>query len=275
MDSQTAIEASGNVVEYARRSGQAALALEMMLDITGQAVWGSTPVPQAIVRWQQAMDAASGDPRSRAKLLCVLGVLKAMQGEMEEAHTLRSQSDSIDADLGSRTDVFFQAQFWSVVDTISGDYAKAEDVLRNSIAGLDPETHMVDINRDMMALAILAQGRYDEADELALQSQQSTTLPSDAFGAGWRRIRARVLAHRGEHEEAVRLAREASALMATTDYLPDTADTEYDLAIVLRATSDHDGAIEAVTHAIDVWDRKGIAVLPDRARAEFGLAPAD
>ena len=67
----------------------------------------------------------------------------------------------------------------------------------------------------------------------------------------------------------MRLAREAAALVATTDYVSEIGDTELDLAIVLRAAGRDDEAAAAVTRAIDLWDRKGNAVGPARARAEF------
>ena len=50
----------------------------------------------------------------------------------------------------------------------------------------------------------------------------------------WRQARAKVLARRGEHAEAERLAREAVAIGQTTDDLDGQGDARADLATVLE-----------------------------------------
>jgi class 3 adenylate cyclase/tetratricopeptide (TPR) repeat protein len=271
MQAAAAIAAGERALTHARRSGQRSVELETLLDIAGQSLWGSTPVADAIVRCRQALDTAD-DPRRRAKVGAMVAALEAMRGHLEEARASRARRQSIDADLATRGDIFYQAQHWAIVDTLSGDHAAAEAILRASIEEMDPDSQLISINRDMMAHTILAQGRFDEADELARQSERAANRPSEAaFGADWRRIRARVLAHRGHHDEAVRRAREASALMTTTDYLNDRAATELDLSIVLHAAGERQAALEAAMLAIQLWALKGNTVAPARARTEFGL----
>jgi tetratricopeptide (TPR) repeat protein len=271
MHGDLAVVAAENVVVHARRSNQRTLELETLLELAGQSVWGATPVPEAIARCQHAVDAAAGDPRRRAKLTSMIAALEAMQGNFARAGALRSDHQAIDADLGTRVDVFYQAQFWATVDALCGDHAAAEAILRASIVAIDADADLIAVNRDMMAQAILSQGRFDEADALARESEHAASLPSDAFGAVWRRIRARVLAHRGRCDEAVQLALAAAALMATTDYLHDRADTQLDLAIVLRAAGRRDDAANAARDGVRLWEMKGNTVSAAAARAEFGI----
>ncbi len=270
MQGDLAVTAGEHVVVHARRSHQRMLELETLLELAGQSVWGATPVPDAIARCQHAVDAAAGDPRRRAKLTSMIAALEAMRGNVARAGALRSDHQAIDADLGTRVDVFYQAQFWATVDSLGGDPAAAEAILRASIGAIDADADLVAVNRDMMAQAILTQGRFDEAEALARESEHAR-LPSAAFGAVWRRIRARVLAHDGRCDEAVQLALDAAALMASTDYLHDRADTQLDLAIVLRAAGRRDDATSAARDAVRLWERKGNTVSAAAARAEFGI----
>jgi hypothetical protein len=66
-------------------------------------------------------------------------------------------------------------------------------------------------------------------------------------------------------------AHEASALMATTDYLNDRAATELDLAVVLHAAGQHDDAGRAARHAIQIWELRRTPSCPALARQAFGL----
>ena len=59
--------------------------------------------------------------------------------------------------------------------------------------------------------------------------------------------------------------------MAATDYLHDRADTQLDLAIVLRAAGRQDEATSAARDAVRLWERKGNTVSAAAARAEFGI----
>jgi tetratricopeptide (TPR) repeat protein len=70
-------------------------------------------------------------------------------------------------------------------------------------------------------------------------------------------VRAKVLARRGEFEEAERLAREATARAASTDYLDLRARAAADLAEVLRLAGRPDESAAAVQEAIRLHEEKG------------------
>jgi tetratricopeptide (TPR) repeat protein len=72
----------------------------------------------------------------------------------------------------------------------------------------------------------------------------------------WRQVQARVHAHRGEHGEAERLAREAVAIAERTDSLNNQGDALCDLAEVLAAAGRGDEAAGALEQALERYERK-------------------
>jgi len=98
-------------------------------------------------------------------------------------------------------------------------------------------------------------GRFEEAEALALKGRDLVgDRPDDRHR--WRRVQALVLAHRGEHQEAARLAREAVAGVEQTDSLIFQGDAWYDLAEVLAAAGREEDAAAALAEALDRYERK-------------------
>ena len=82
----------------------------------------------------------------------------------------------------------------------------------------------------------------------------------------WRQVKAKVLARRGEHAEAERLAREAVAIGDETDMLDAQGDAYADLAEVLLLAGKPDEAAGALEQALERYERKGNLVSAERAR---------
>ena len=82
----------------------------------------------------------------------------------------------------------------------------------------------------------------------------------------WRQVRAKVLARRGEHAEAERLAREAVAIGEETDMLDAQGDAYADLAEVLSLAGRPKEAAEALEQALARYERKGNVVMAERMR---------
>ncbi len=83
----------------------------------------------------------------------------------------------------------------------------------------------------------------------------------------WRSIRAKVRASDGRCDEALALAREAIALMESTDLLSHRADAMLDLAEVLRACSRLREGRGAIQTALGLYEAKGNVAAAARARA--------
>jgi tetratricopeptide (TPR) repeat protein len=126
---------------------------------------------------------------------------------------------------------------------------------------------LTDMTRDMVAMAVCAQGRLDEAEALARETEAANVRIEDiVVQYPWRRVRAVALSARGEHVEAVRLAREAAAFFEGTDALCDQAETLLELASVLDAAGQIEEAREAAIRALTNYERKGNVVEAARAR---------
>jgi tetratricopeptide (TPR) repeat protein len=100
--------------------------------------------------------------------------------------------------------------------------------------------------------------RYDEADELARRSAELANPDDVSSQTGSRRVLAKVLARRGELEEAERLSVEALALIDATDALFEQALTLVDRAEVLRLADRTEEAAQALDEAIRLYEAKGI-----------------
>ena len=110
------------------------------------------------------------------------------------------------------------------------------------------------------------------------------TVRSEELGAGedvvtqvlWRQARARVLARRGEHDSARRLAEDAVARTGPTDMLMARGDALFDLAEVLELGGDPDGAAAALERALAEYEQKGVIPAIERTRARLAAfrAPA-
>ena len=119
------------------------------------------------------------------------------------------------------------------------------------------------------AQALYALDRLEEADDWAGRAAELGAI-DDAFTQMlWRQVRAKVLARRGQHAEADRLAREAVAVCADTDMLEAQGDVYADLAEVLLLGGKPDEAATALEDALERYERKGNLVSAGRARARL------
>jgi tetratricopeptide (TPR) repeat protein len=254
---------------HARASGDRGLELEL-LSLMGNVVWGPMRATEGFARCDELHVAAAGNRSLEGMQLAHRASLIAMQREIEEARRVWAEGKAMTDELGRLTESAFSVQEGWYIEMLARDFPRAEELTRAEYVRLLEAGSMglIDITRDMMALAICAQGRFDEADELARETELQPLTPEDVTGQNvWRRIRARALSARGEHEEAIRLAREAEALFHGTDALIDHGEALLDLAGVLRSAGRAEDASAAATEALALYERKENLVEIERARA--------
>ena len=93
---------------------------------------------------------------------------------------------------------------------------------------------------------------------------------------GWRAAMAKVLATRGALDDAERLARQAVELGEGTTYTSIRGNLWFRLGEVLRSVGRIDEAVDAVRHALELWERKQNVVMAERARralADMSASP--
>ena len=114
--------------------------------------------------------------------------------------------------------------------------------------------------------AVYRQGQIDEAERYSAISEEFGVSDDRFNEASWRGLRAKVLAARGDFEQAEALAREAVEIAVGTDYFELAAAAWLDLAEILQATGHADVAAPA-HEALVLYERKGNLVGAGRAKA--------
>jgi tetratricopeptide (TPR) repeat protein len=155
------------------------------------------------------------------------------------------------------------------IELLAGDPVAAEAELREGFRVLDDmgEQGLLSTVAFNLAEAIYRQGRYDEAGEMTRISEEASSADDIATQVGWRAVRAKVLARRGEFEEAERLSVEALRLIEPTDGLPNKAETLAYRAEVLSLAGRVDEARHALEKAIRLCQAKGMAAAVKNGQA--------
>jgi tetratricopeptide (TPR) repeat protein len=153
------------------------------------------------------------------------------------------------------------------VETFFSDPAAAETEYREGFEILErvgDYGHLASAAPDL-GDAMYAQGRYDEAAAIAEYAERLTIEGDVDAQVRGTQLRAKVLAQRGRHEEALAASEDAARLAAGTDYLELHAHALMSQAEVLRLAGRSEGVASALRDAIELHRRKGNVV--DEARA--------
>ena len=253
--------------EHARRAGDERELFEILGWRASAAVFGATPVDVAIRRCEEIRGQLPNSSVAVALTLHPLALLHAMTGDFEHARRLaREGHESLD-ELGRIESVVFHHE--AVVEMLAGRPEEAERRLRPGYEELERmgERNLLATTAAMLARAVLAQGRLDEAEELCRVSGRVAEPQDIATQVMWRGVRARVRALRGDGDEGEALAREAVRLAEPTDLLVLRADALFDLAEVFE---DAVAAEATVRRALELYERKGDVVSAARARSRLG-----
>jgi tetratricopeptide (TPR) repeat protein len=252
---------------HATRAGDQREVAEV-LELLGRAiVLGPRPVSEGIERCNKILDEARGQPRLEAWTQTMVAVLEAMRGRVEVARALYSDGERGLADLGLSLLLAGARTYTGTAELIMRAPDAAEREFRSGYAALDEigERAVLSTMAALLARALVAQGRWDEAERFTIISEQTAAEDDVASQLLWRGARARVLASRGEFEDAQQLAREAVSLGRTSDFANTQADVLMDLAHVLHLAG-KEVAAAAIAEAISMYDSKGNVASAREAR---------
>ncbi len=156
-----------------------------------------------------------------------------------------------------------------MVEMLAEQPEVAERQLRSDYETLKEmgERYLLSTIAGELARSVYAQGRLDEALELTRVAEELSDEDDVVSQAYWRSVRARVLAHTGKLDEGMQLAREAVAILTTTDILARRAEALIDLAEILGLAGQGNEARATLDDAIALLDQKEHLVGIERARA--------
>jgi class 3 adenylate cyclase/tetratricopeptide (TPR) repeat protein len=121
----------------------------------------------------------------------------------------------------------------------------------------------------LLGQALFELDRLDEAWEWARRSKKLGATGDLATQSLSRQVEAKVLARRGDAQQAERLAREAVAIVEPAQHPDFRGAAHLDLATVLELVGKPDEARASFEAALDLYERKGNVVMADRVRARL------
>jgi DNA-binding SARP family transcriptional activator len=254
------VEASEHALPHARRAADEFEESEIVEWLAIALFLGPVHAADAAERCERLAAENAGRPFLQLHLLSALGGLESMRGHRESAAEVASRCRVIMDEIGVGGRSFGAAP--------DEDPVVAEQELRLSYEGfarLGEKRHFNSICAHL-AIAVYAQGRYDEAEQLTRECE-AAARPNDVHShILWRSTRARVLARRGQFEPALRLAQEAVEYAAASDFHSAHGDALMALAEIQELEGDSDVAATTAADAARLYALKGNVVGADRAR---------
>jgi tetratricopeptide (TPR) repeat protein len=231
---------------------------------------GPTPVPDAIAICAEIRKEVEGSPLATAQMLPPFASLYAMRGEFETARSLVQEANTLLGALG-RIYTVALAHHDATVELLAGEPAAAEERLRTAYERLDElgEKALFASTASMLAHAVYAQGRYDEAAQFCRAGREAAAPDDLSAQVEWRGVSAKLMAQRGRYAEAETLAREAVELVAQTDFLRSHGDALLDLGDVLALRGEPQKAAAAFRAGLELYEEKGDTVMAGRARSRL------
>jgi class 3 adenylate cyclase/tetratricopeptide (TPR) repeat protein len=265
--SDTAEEAWARAAASARVLGDERRLWDILRWIPSAALFGPLPAAEGIRRCEELRDRVHQSRRAEAEILPAMAGLYAMTHDFERARGLIDETEALLDDLGFT--IHSVPEWAAFVAMLEGDPAAAEQHLRQGYERFSDmgEKALLSTTTALLARALYEQGNDAEALSFSIESER-LSAPADVVSqVAWRRVRARILAGRGDLAQAQTIAREAVAIADATDFLSDRGDAQLDLAEVLRAGGRLDQARIAGGRALELYARKGNLVATERAQA--------
>jgi class 3 adenylate cyclase len=269
---QACAEAAERSLEHAQLSGDPLRVTSSLGSRLGAHFWGPAPVEQVLELLERD---DHGLERGHVWARLALAMLQAMLGRFD---TARAQIDVARAIGNNRGRVFSVATSYEaswIVETLAGDDVAAEREARLGCELFESigERGSLSTIAGRLALTLASLGRFDEAEHWAAACEETSASDDVANLLLLPRVRARLLAGRGELEAAERLADEAVAVAAGTDMLNERGDALVDLAGVLLLAGRTGHATKALEQALTLYARKGNVAMAARTRARLEQLP--
>ena len=247
---------------HARRAGDTREESAITVWLASCLALGPTPAPEAVARSHELLTHMRGSRRVEAAVCTVLGYLTAMTGTPDPAREFIRRGRQRHQELG----LSFARAHWTVFSGMAlllvGDLAEAEAELRWGYQTLRDMGERAGLSTVAAYLArvLAARRRFDEAQELTLESEQTTAVGDLASQIAWRGTRVLCRLAAGDPASAEEISRAAVALAEGTDDLELKGFAHAGLAAVLAAVDDPRAAAAEGEAAAAAYLAKGDVV---------------
>jgi tetratricopeptide (TPR) repeat protein len=245
--------------DHAERAGDTALTNEMTTQMGAAAIFGPTPVEEALARAEQRLAAGAGKPIVEAQAKRGLGRLLALVGEFERARALHDEGSETmrQAGLGDATIGGLQGR--AFIERLAGNQEAAADFLRQGAATLKrlEDRRYLSTMALNLVLVLLDLEQVDEA-KMWLEEAIAAMNPADVVDAAFSHAaQGRIAAVRGDYAEGIERTERAVELAESTDFSDIRTATNVQHAQVLALAGRKDEAAAAYERALAITRAKG------------------
>jgi len=261
--------AAQQVVVHARRAGNRRYETRAASGYAQSALFGPTPVPEAIRRCRELLSEVESDRRTTAFIQAALAQLTAMDDRIEEGRALLAESAARLAELGSNVLASSSSIDSARIEILAGELAAAERLLRRDHDALTRmgERYLLASVDGLLARVLYVLDRFDEADQLS-RSVRAIAMDDDADAqALWRSVQGMLRAREGDTDDGIRLAHQAVTLRRAGDTPVLLGDALSDFSEVLRFAGRDDEVRAVRNEALRLYERKGDRVSAGRMRS--------
>jgi tetratricopeptide (TPR) repeat protein len=269
-------ESAREMLRHAAAAGNTTMELRVLPILALTALYGPTPVPEAIEMCEELLTRTRDDRRAGTFTLLPLARLLAMRGDFDEARSIYRRAWRTLSELGWAFQAALVSLDSGVIELQAGDPAAAEKELRrdyDAFAAMG-ETNYIATTAALLAEALYRLGRGDEAEELCTFVEENADPEDVASQFLWRGARAKLRAREGDHHAARELATEALRLTRSSDDVVAQANALVDCAQASALAGQTEAALEQLAEAEQLHAKKGNVVGAARARHLAALVAA-
>ena len=261
----------GKAVNHARAASDRRQETRTLPSYALSALYGPTPVPQAIARCEEILAQAHGDRRAEGLVLGALAHLNAMSGRIQPARKLYRSSRGIFEEVGAHVLAASSALDSGDVEMLAGDLSAAEIEFRRGFDELIQmgEKNFLSTMAGLLAQCLYLQGRFDEAEDVCEISKNAAAPDDLESQVLWRSVQAKGIARNGFFDEAKELASTAVELIKSTDSPVIKGAALMDCAEVLEMAGSSREAASLIKEAISLYVAKGNVASVELARAKL------
>ena len=254
---------------HARQAGNERDIASILRLLPLAALFGPRPIEDALERCEEIRRQAAGDRGVEAVVTMAVAVLQARLGRFDDARRLERRSEELFRELGLSVSRSGVGMYAGTIELLAGDPEAAERELQAAVEALEQLGDRAGLATAaaLLAEALCEQERDEDAERYAVVAAEGASPDDQVSQVIWRGVRAKIFARRSLGNEAERIAREAVALAAKTDFSWLHGNALVALGTVLHAAGNDVGSREALEEALRLYEAKGDLVSSRNTRA--------